>query len=482
MKTKVLIALFVAQAGMASAQQLPLYSLGFFAPQINNPARSGSKDGGSLTTAHRQQWMGVEGAPETSMLAFNSALNKEKIGFGLYAYNDVTDIVHRSAIYGNYAYHVQLADNTSLSFGLGLGYVSNSLDMASIRVKNADDPYLIPANNGGSLDLNVGVHLQASGFGLGFSAPQLLAPAISYSKNYDEPVEYQLIRHYTAQAQYDVTWQKGKMVLTPLVALRSAGLGIPMQVDAGALFNHKDFGYVGAMYRSNYAVTAQAGVHLTPLVSVGYGYDFSTNTYATTLGTTHEFMLTYRLGNNKAGERMEAEIKRLKDAQRKQMDQQENFINEKFEEFRDEIRTAQKAELEKQKASIAADVAKQTAAAAAKGGSSRNTTATSNSSSGGETPSGLLEGFKAENLAANVAPGSAGFYVTAGVFSTKENATKLQGSLKAKGLPSELFQDKTNSMYYVYILKFKSYEEAEAVKTNRLNGRFDGKLWVKVIE
>jgi hypothetical protein len=54
--------------------------------------------------------------------------------------------------------------------------------------------------------------------------------------------------------------------------------------------------------------------------------------------------------------------------------------------------------------------------------------------------------------------------------------------LKNKGIPSELFQDKGNSMYYVYILKFKSYEEAEAVKSNRLNGRFDGKLWVKIIE
>ena len=177
---------------------------------------------------------------------------------------------------------------------------------------------------------------------------------------------------------------------------------------------------------------------------------------------------------------MEAEIKRLKDAQRKQMDQQENFINEKFEEFRDEIRTAQKAELEKQKASIAADVAKQTAASASRGGSTRSASSTSAGTSA--SASGALEGFKAENLAANVAPGSPGFYVTAGVFSTKENATKLQGGLKTKGIPSELFQDKGNNMYYVYILKFKSYEEADAVKSNRLNGRFDGKLWVKVVE
>jgi cell division protein FtsN len=216
------------------------------------------------------------------------------------------------------------------------------------------------------------------------------------------------------------------------------------------------------------------------LISVGYGYDFSTNTYATTLGTTHEFMLTYRLGNNKAGERMEAEIKRLKDAQRKQMDQQENFINEKFEEFRDEIRTTQKAELEKQKAAIAADVAKQ--AAATKANAPKSTPIANTGAPVEAATAGMLEGFKSENLASNVAPGSSGFYVTAGVFSTKENATKLQGSLKAKGLPSELFQDKTNSMYYVYILKFKTYEEAEAVKANRLNGRFDGKLWVKVIE
>ncbi|MDG1758619.1 MAG: PorP/SprF family type IX secretion system membrane protein, partial [Schleiferiaceae bacterium] len=117
-------------------QQLPIYSSFFFAPQISNPARSGASGFSEMVTMHRQQWQGMEGAPETSALLFNGALNKERVGYSVYAFNDVTDIVHRAGIYGNYAYHVQLAEKSSLSFGLGFGYVSNSFDMASVRVKD----------------------------------------------------------------------------------------------------------------------------------------------------------------------------------------------------------------------------------------------------------------------------------------------------------------------------------------------------------
>ena len=58
----------------------------------------------------------------------------------MYAFTDKTDIVSRSGIYGNYAYHAQLSENSVLSFGVGAGYVNNAFDMASVRVKNEGDP------------------------------------------------------------------------------------------------------------------------------------------------------------------------------------------------------------------------------------------------------------------------------------------------------------------------------------------------------
>jgi type IX secretion system PorP/SprF family membrane protein len=239
-KTILSISILLFSALGVSGQQLPLYASYFFTPQITNPALSGSEGFSSLTTMHRQQWQGMEGAPETSALVFNGALNKERIGYSVYAFNDVTDIVSRSGIYGNYAYHAQLSETAKLSFGLGLGYLNNSFDMSSVRVKNEGDPFLFPRNQNGTLDLNFGLNLRVSDFRIGLSVPQILNPTITYSNNYAGPVAYHLIRHYVASTQYDLQIQKNRMVLSPIVTVRAAAFVSP-QIDAGLMFNMREY-------------------------------------------------------------------------------------------------------------------------------------------------------------------------------------------------------------------------------------------------
>ena len=99
-------------------------------------------------------------------------------------------------------------------------------------------------------------------------------------------------------------------MLSPMVMVRAAK-NVPVQVDAGLMFAMKDYGYIGAMFRSEYAVTGNLGINLTEQLTVGYAYDFSLNDYGSDLGTSHEFMLTYRFGNNKRNERLENEMKKL---------------------------------------------------------------------------------------------------------------------------------------------------------------------------
>lgn len=482
-KTFVLALLFGAT--LTQAQQLPLYANYFFAPQMTNPALSGAEGFSELTTMHRQQWQGMEGAPETSALVFNGALNKERIGYSVYAFTDKTDIVSRSGIYGNYAYHAQLSESSVLSFGVGAGYVNNAFDMASVRVKNEGDPFLVPANQNGTLDMTLGINLRVADFNLGFSVPQLLNPTITYSNNFDGPVAYHLIRHYVARTQYDIQVQKDRMVLSPMVTVRAAAYVKP-QVDAGLMFDMKEYGYVGAMYRSNYAATMNVGVHLTPVLSLGYAHEFSTNTYASYLGMSNEFILSYKFGDNKRNERLEAEIKRLKDKQRSSAQETEKLLNERFEEFKEEIGAAQAAELEKQKEALVQEGMQLQGAGAQNGGLRGNNNGANQGGNGmgaNETSSnGALSGYRNEEYANNVTPGSPGYYVTAGVYGESGNANRMVGSLSSRGINAQVFRDSRNNMYYVYLLKFGTYEDADNARATGLNGQYSGKLWIKVVE
>ena len=101
MKKIILFSAVLGCSGTLAAQQLPLYSHLFFAQAMVNPAKSGAAGFSELVTMHRQQWQGMEGAPETSALLFNGATNKERVGYSVYAFTDATDIVRRSGIYGD---------------------------------------------------------------------------------------------------------------------------------------------------------------------------------------------------------------------------------------------------------------------------------------------------------------------------------------------------------------------------------------------
>jgi cell division protein FtsN len=116
-------------------------------------------------------------------------------------------------------------------------------------------------------------------------------------------------------------------------------------------------------------------------------------------------------------------------------------------------------------------------------GSGQGSTAPSASESGAASAgSSAIKGYSKEAYATNVAPGSVGYYVTAGVYGEQENADKMVQRLKAQGVQSRTFRDTKNNMVYVYLLKFGSYEEASAARESNLNGQYSGKLWVKVIQ
>ena len=92
-----------------------------------------------------------------------------------------------------------------------------------------------------------------------------------------------------------------------------------------------------------------------------------------------------------------------------------------------------------------------------------------------------IKGYESNQYAGNVQAGSSGYYVTAGVFGSRNNALKLQNKLRSQGMSSDIFQDSNNGMYYVFLLKFNNYDAADKACNSKFNGQYNGKLWIKVM-
>lgn len=506
MKKRYIISALLVLAGFSkiSAQQLPLYSNYYFTPFIYNPSQSGTDGSTELNLLHRRQWTDVQGSPETSALAINGSLNEQKVGWSVYAFRDVTDIVSRTGIYGNYAYHLKLADKTTLSFGLGAGYLNNAIDQSAIRSKDVESIITVTTDNRGNFDLNTGASLKLADFTLGIAIPQILNPSIEYTQNTELPINYSLIRHYVVNATYDFRFKGQDNILTPILMVKAAK-NVPVQVDVGAIFNLKDYGYVGAMYRSDYAVTANIGLNLTDELTLGYAYDFSTNTFASSLGTSHEFMLRYRFGSDKKTARMERDLKKLKAELRKIRTQTEETVDERIEEkFADKEK-----DLERKIDELADKLKNVPVNSTGTGNPGTGNPRTGNPRAGnpdtgnpgtgnpgtgnpgtgnpgtgnpGTGNPGTGAPYNPNNQPQNVEPGSRGYYVVAGVFGSQANAQKLVNKLSGQGQSARYFQDKGNFYYYVYLLKFENYQQAENAKSTRMNGAYSGDLWIKIVE
>jgi type IX secretion system PorP/SprF family membrane protein len=491
MKKITTLFLFMLGAVAVQAQQLPLYSSYFFTPYFFNPATAGAKGFAELTAVHRRQWAGVEGGPQTSAIGFNGASSSQKVGYAIYAFNDVTDIISRWGFYGTYAYHVKLSDKNKLSFGLSGGYLANSINTSGIRVPNQTDPVLFTsAATRGVFDLNAGINLTVGQFQIGAAVPQLLGSAIEYRGDFAGTVEYQLIRHYVFNTQYDLQLQKDKMVLSPFVVVRAAD-GVPVQVDAGAMFNMVKYGYVGAAFRSDYAVTGNLGVHLSDQITIGYAQDFSLSKFSSSLGASNEIFLTWRFGSNDKIDKLENEIKRMKRSQQTQAEEVEQLINDRLSEFEAEMQSKAAQEAKPAEATTpngggngqagaGAGAAGAAGVAGAVGGAIGE--------SGKPQPGQVNEGMKTaapipvNQGTVNESNASKGYYLVPGVFSTEENARSFIQRLNKMGFTAQYFKDSENNMYYVYLDQYDNYQRAKEAKTSRYGGAYLGDLWIKVVD
>ncbi len=103
----------------------------------------------------------------------------------------------------------------------------------------------------------------------------------------------------------------------------------PFQYDGNINFDWQDKFWIGATYKSDYAVGANVGFCIHKQLYVGYSYDFIIGDIGEYSGMAHELMLNFKFGKNKKEEVAELpkEDNKLNEEAAKRMDSLETELN-----------------------------------------------------------------------------------------------------------------------------------------------------------
>lgn len=271
-----------------SAQQDPMFTQYMHNPVSINPAYAGTRGTLNIVALHRQQWVGVDGAPKTFALSVNSPFNNN-VGLGLTLLNDQLGPTKQTGLFGDYSYRLKVSTKTKLAFGLKGGLSIIEKDLSNLTHYNEDE--YISLNGYQKLYLpnfGVGSYLYSDRFYIGFSIPKMLQNSLSENTN---TVENKEERHYflTGGVVFDIT---ENIKFKPSTTVRIVkGSPVSTEISAAALLNDKV--WLGCMYRVDDAVGAMVKFEVSRQLSLGYSFDYTLSKLGAYTQGTHEVYISY---------------------------------------------------------------------------------------------------------------------------------------------------------------------------------------------
>lgn len=271
----------------ARAQQAPIYSQYMLNGLVINPAYASMDESANLNVLGRDQWAGVNGAPKTAWVSFNTPIKESRTNLGFSAMRESITVDTRTDLSLMASQKVSLNEGLQLAMGLQAG-------VSQYQEKNSQltttDPVF--AQNQSYLKTNVGFgfELFTENFYIGLSAPYFKSFDLGKSVNRIVTVPtYYLTAGYAYQVNDDLLFK-------PVVLFRDTK-GDGFQYDLNASFLLKDRVWLGASWRSEKTVTALVQVRVSTMFEVGYSYDQPTNSNLKgATGASHEIMLNLRFG------------------------------------------------------------------------------------------------------------------------------------------------------------------------------------------
>lgn len=288
MRKKLLFCIFLLGCCGGYAQQDAQFTQYMYNTINVNPAYAGSRGVLSIFALHRDQWIGLDGAPKTNTISVNTPINNSNIGLGVSLVNDKIGPTNENEFSVDLSYTIPTSETWKLSFGIKGSVDIFNLDVSKLNPEDQGDPQFQNLDSDVSPNVGAGIYWHSDRAYIGFSVPNFIQTN-RYDANdvaiYKDKINYYLIGGYVFNFSQEIKFKPA--LLTKMVQ------GAPLQVDVSANFLFFEKLTLGVAYRWDAAVSAMAGFQITDGLYVGYGYDHETTQLRNYNSGSHEIFLRY---------------------------------------------------------------------------------------------------------------------------------------------------------------------------------------------
>jgi len=262
-----------------------------------NPASAGFTNSIVASGIHRQQWYGMEGAPQTTLISFDAPLRVINSGLGLNIANEQLGFFNTTTIQLAYNYQIPFLDGT-LGMGIHLGMNSFGIKLSEVRPPSGGtDQVLLKLDDASAFLWDIGMGFFYSvpdRYEVGISMGHLNQPR--FDREYNElNYVYKQKRTLNLSGNYNFSLDMFPRIdFVPSALIKSDFTATQVDVSLIGFLDNQFWG--GLSYRLGDAVVLLAGLHLREFpIQIGVAYDLATNrmSRASKIGGGFEVFLRY---------------------------------------------------------------------------------------------------------------------------------------------------------------------------------------------
>jgi type IX secretion system PorP/SprF family membrane protein len=262
-----------------------------------NPAVAGNAKALAATVSYRNEWLGIEGAPQSAVFSIHTPLRNDRVALGLNVWQDSYGTTVSRVVKGIGAYRLRLK-NARLTFALSLGFRSQVVNYDDLVLYDEQDAVLNRGVLGGTeFEGGAGVYFNNDRMFFSLSVPNI-GNYPGGNLLWAERIEDDLLRRQIFFAGGGYRWTLNDDFKLRSVVFSSFDYFKLQMLDLSLFVNYNDFVEIGAGLRSGKGIMSSARFWVTQQLSLAYAYEFWLTPNAPGRGGSHEWVLRYTLNHS----------------------------------------------------------------------------------------------------------------------------------------------------------------------------------------
>lgn len=258
----------IAAAAAALAQQEPMQTQFFFNKLAHNPGYAGSEGTPEITAVYRNQWMGLEGAPNFQTISYNQPVFNERVGVGANLSRYSMAITRAITLDMVYNYRI-LTEKGSVGIGIQAGarhFYQNWNDQRIVTdvPRTSDGSIPTEANSKVVANFGAGFYYKTDMWYVGAAGQRLYGNNIDFAEKGN--ILSREVLHLNAMVGSTFKLSKD-WKLTPQLLMKYVP-NAPFDVDVNATLALQDKFFGGLTYRTGSGVTSAAGESVDVLLGM----------------------------------------------------------------------------------------------------------------------------------------------------------------------------------------------------------------------